>query len=515
VPFAIISQTIVGNASATFDFSIYNAGNIGAYVYGFSMLNIVNGTPGAQLQNFGITYYPQVETGIGYPTLGLTQSISDDLSPSSSATVSVIAFLGAENPSGINFGVQSMAVGQTGPAYSPEYPPALAASVLSGFALSFGNDSSDLLGLGSGTGLVSVPGSTAMVPLADGVLLGDASYTGTADVGTLILDAMQTGIVFGSAQTIYPSQAVSNPFDSSITNWVFLIQSFYAQFQITDPTPDLVSLQVSGDTTGAPQVSVSFGGEHVAGTSGGGSRVTPAVVNNTVASFLIVGVPPVPPQTCIMWDGDPSYWTDGLTVMVFPTYQDACDNWSTGTGSSQTIQLPQQYGQQNPQLTNAPPGWLAVSGPGPQLFMIVELCPGVSLQFGADGAGVAAVPYPPQGFTPPPTGSMAMTPVTSGSYWNSGLCYAIFPNSDSGLASALQYQDFQYPPNPQDPPTGATITGQLDPGGTATAGLPSGWMVLYGTNASNPTTPVPYMLVPANFTLALYLQPSNLQATLY
>ena len=107
---------------------------------------------------------------------------------------------------------------------------------------------------------------------------------------------------------------------------------------------------------------------------------------------------------------------------------------------------------------------------------------------------------------------MAMAPVTAGAYWNSGLCYAIFPNSDSGLTAALQYQTFE---TGTTGPTGAVEYGQLDSGGAVTPALQSGWMVLYGTTASSPTTPIPYMLVLANFTLAFRLQPGNAQATIY
>jgi hypothetical protein len=218
-----------------------------------------------------------------------------------------------------------------------------------------------------------------------------------------------------------------------------------------------------------------------------------------------------PVTSCLNWQGDASYWNGDLTVYVFDTYQDACQNWSTGTGSSATINLTQG----GPQVTNATTGWLAVTGAtssGTQLFMIVVLCGAVSLQFGADGSQAAAVMYPPIQASALPAGSMAMAPVTAGAYWNSGLCYAIFPNSDSGLTAALQYQTFE---TGTTGPTGAVEYGQLDSGGAVTPALQSGWMVLYGTTASSPTTPIPYMLVLANFTLAFRLQPGNAQATIY
>jgi hypothetical protein len=223
-----------------------------------------------------------------------------------------------------------------------------------------------------------------------------------------------------------------------------------------------------------------------------------------------------PVTSSLIWQGDPSYWNGDLTVYVFDTYQDACNNWSTGTGSSATITL----SQGGPQVTNATTGWLAVTGPtssGTQLFMIVALCGAVSLQFGADGSQAAAVMYPPVQASPLPAGSMAMAPVTTGAYWNSGLYYAIFHDSDLGLTAALQYQTFD---TDATGPTDAIEYGQLDSGGAVTPqpnlpALPSGWMVLYGTTASSPTTPVPYMLVLANFSLAFRLQPGNAQATIY
>jgi Abnormal spindle-like microcephaly-assoc'd, ASPM-SPD-2-Hydin len=221
-----------------------------------------------------------------------------------------------------------------------------------------------------------------------------------------------------------------------------------------------------------------------------------------------VGVPPPPRGTSnVIYSGDPSVWGQGLTVYLFDgydNYQLALDNWSTGNNSSVTTMLPQQMSQ----LSGMPAGWLAVSGNtanGTELFMIVALYPEFFLQFGADGAQPAAVPYgAPAPSASLAAGSIAMVPTASPqTVWNNGLNYAIFEFDN--LAGALQNW------NTAD---GATASGYLNGDGTPAKGLPQGWLVLYGTPAGS-TEPIPYMITQYYNELALAIQPYYDQALLY
>ena len=95
----------------------------------------------------------------------------------------------------------------------------------------------------------------------------------------------------------------------------------------------------------------------------------------------------------IVWQGDTSYWNQGLTVYVFDNYQDAANNWGTGDNAMFYGELSTQNGAE---LTGIPAGWLAVSGLNSQstdavLFMIMYFSAGEPLQFGADGPQAAVV----------------------------------------------------------------------------------------------------------------------------
>ena len=293
--FAIISQTITGNSSCNFDFSSYGS-SIGAFIYGIQCLNLYNGTAGAQLQNFGVTYTLSDGTGVGYSQVTLTQNLAEGLDTSQSSTTAVvIAYMGGTNPPGIFMSnPPALPVGLTGLTQNLEYPPAVAASVLAGFNLSFQSSSSDLLGLGAGVGIVSMPGSTGFAPLVDGSLLGDSSYSGTVNAGSLLLQLGQAGLSCEFFQTTQSSTSINTNFQDGAT-WCALIQSFYVQFDVdTDPTPDLVSLNIAAIPSSSPptgNATISMSGQIRGSTTpygGGGS--TPASATNTILSLLLVAL---------------------------------------------------------------------------------------------------------------------------------------------------------------------------------------------------------------------------------
>ena len=109
--FAILTQRITGNSSATFDFS--STGQpIGAMVYGLQQLSLVSGSPGAQVQNFGTSLSVAPGTGVGYSEVVLVQQIATGMDPSTTfADVSVLAFLGGANPPNVYLGNHASAWG--------------------------------------------------------------------------------------------------------------------------------------------------------------------------------------------------------------------------------------------------------------------------------------------------------------------------------------------------------------------------------------------------------------------
>ena len=189
--------------------------------------------------------------------------------------------------------------------------------------------------------------------------------------------------------------------------------------------------------------------------------------------------------SAIVWQGDTSYWNQGLTVYSFGSYEDAVNNWSTGDNAMFKGELSTQNGAE---LPNVPAGWLAVCGTAggftdPVLFMIVYYCVEMPLQFGADGAQTAVV-VPnaslPTQFIPTTTASVQLY-VPSQSPWEQSMNYAVFQSCDEATAFVAGQQpgstSWTEPSNAL-----ASGSGPYFPKGSETVG---GWLVLYGTSGDS------------------------------
>lgn len=311
-------------------------------------------------------------------------------------------------------------------------------------------------------------------------------------------------------ETIAVSQPVlTEPIVASITGtgFAFTMGSGF--------TPDSGGYTLAANATGV--INVTFTSA-IPGASQATLTVACQAPNSPfVVNLSAIGVLPPPSTANIIFLGDPSWWSQGVTISVFPTYQEAIANWSLPPENIVTTQLPQQGSQ----LCGLPYGWLAVSGNtgnGIELFMIVYFCEGVFLQLGADGAQPAAVPY---GAAPPAVtmaaASIALTNVSQ-TVWSSGLSYAIFDFDNlDGVTTLVEAL-----PASGNPPVGARASGVLsataspptDPLCPPATGLPEGWLVLYGTQ-SDETVPTLYMVTQYYNTLALAIQPYYSQALVY
>ena len=157
--FALIEQRIDGNNQATFDFGQ----PIGAYVYGIRQFCLTSGTPGAAMQDFGISYIPADGTGVGYTQVTLQQRISAGMDPAKTyAHVTVLAFLGGLTPQDLLLGnQQGMPLGVSGNQLAPLHPPAISCAVLGGFSLVAQSTTADLDGIGAAVGMTCWPGNAA------------------------------------------------------------------------------------------------------------------------------------------------------------------------------------------------------------------------------------------------------------------------------------------------------------------------------------------------------------------
>lgn len=302
MPFAFVTQTIQGNNAGNFDFSSFNAGSIGAFVYGLTEFYLVNGSPGAEIQNFALDFTVSPGTGVGYSTVTLQPQVSSDMYIDGCwATVTVMAWLGGDTPEGIYLGNTTTNVGVAAQPIEIGFPPLYSCGVLAGFNLSFASDSSDLLGIGAGSGVACTPynGSTSYIsPITSGVLTGDSAFSGSVNTGIICFTAPPSGLTFQMGTTVSPNGAVEMPAPDGVTDiWVFL-QAFYAQFDIdTDPTPDLVSLQVGVTEVGVSvwdnevgvMVTVDFQGLiYYNSTRYGGGVSMPASMQDATTTFLVV-----------------------------------------------------------------------------------------------------------------------------------------------------------------------------------------------------------------------------------
>jgi hypothetical protein len=300
--FALQTQTIAGNDSATFTFDA----SIGAYIYAIQQLNLW--TNGMMFQRIGVTLAPQ-GGGVGSNELTLAQTIlldGVDL-PMTSTEVTVLAWLGAQNPAGIFMQNQNgIGVGDVSrPLATAGETPVVAGAAIAGFDFSFGSDDSGLLGIGVSCGAVQdvfASGGPAVRALAQGTLLGSASFSGSVDAALLALTAPQPGtavdlVSIGTLDQTATSQVGPYLDGQTLGSAALFIQSFYAQFLIEQPSTNMdqllmgspaAGIQLNTDQVGA----ITYEGtQYLDGTcegSGGGPYDTTAA--NLQTNSLLVAL---------------------------------------------------------------------------------------------------------------------------------------------------------------------------------------------------------------------------------
>lgn len=252
---ALQTQKIHGNASATFTF----ADTIGAYVYAIQQLNLW--TFNMEFQRIGVSLSPQ-GGGVGSQELTLAQRILLDGAdmPMTWTEVTVLAWLGAENPQGIFMQNQNgIGVGDVSESLATAgQAPTVAAAAIAGFDFSFGADNSGLLGIGMSCGAVQdlfAAGGPAVRALAQGTLLGSSSFSGSVDAALLALTSAQPGVAVDVVSlTSLDATATSQvgPYNDGQTlgSAALFIQSFYAQFPNEEPSTNMDQLTIGSPAEG-------------------------------------------------------------------------------------------------------------------------------------------------------------------------------------------------------------------------------------------------------------------------
>ena len=252
---ALQTQKIPGNDTATFTFDAA----IGAYVYAIQQLDLWS--YGMRFQRIGVALAPQ-GGGVGSNELTLAQTIlldGVDL-PMTSTEVTVLAWLGQENPPGIFMQNQSgIAVGGVSQALpTGGAAPLVAGAAIAGFDFTFASDDSDLLGVGVSCGAVQdvfAADGPAVRAVAQGTLLGSSSFSGSVDAALLALTTPQPGTavdVVGIGSLNPTATSTVGPYlnGQTLGSAALFIQSFYAQFEIEQPSSNMDELQIGSPAAG-------------------------------------------------------------------------------------------------------------------------------------------------------------------------------------------------------------------------------------------------------------------------
>ena len=298
---ALQTQKIPGNATATFTFG----GSIGAYLYAIQQLNLYS--YGMRFQRIGVALAPQ-GGGVGSNELTLAQTIlldGVDL-PMTWTEVTVLAWLGQENPAGIFMQNQSgIGVGDVSqPLATAGETPVVAGAAIAGFDFTFGSDDSDLLGVGVSCGAVQdvfATGGPAVRALAQGTLTGSASFTGSVDAALLALTAPQPGtavdlVGIGSLAPTATSQVGPYLDGQTLGSAALFIQSFFAQFEIEQPETNLDQLQIGSPAEGIqlntdePGAITYEGTQQLAGTCEGNAGPYECGAVNLQTNSLLVAL---------------------------------------------------------------------------------------------------------------------------------------------------------------------------------------------------------------------------------
>jgi hypothetical protein len=260
---ALQTQRITGNDTATFTFDAA----IGAYVYAIQQLNFQFDVDADRFQRIGVALAPQ-GGGVGSNELTLDQRILLDgaLIGDSWTEVTVLAWLGAENPAGIFMQNQNgLDVGGVSqPLATGGEAPLVAAAAIAGFDFTFSSDRPYFLGLGVSCGAVQdlfAAGDPAVRAVAAGSLTGSASFSGSVDAALLALTAPQPGtavdvVGIGSLAATATSQVGPYLDGQTLGSAALFIQSFFAQFPIEAPTSVPSQLQIGSPASG---IELNFG----------------------------------------------------------------------------------------------------------------------------------------------------------------------------------------------------------------------------------------------------------------
>lgn len=271
--FQIQTQQISAGDSYAFTFP----STVGMYLYGISGFYLSAGTnTTSKLSTAKISLSANQSSDYKSITVEVTIPVIDDSSATNWVQVTVLAWLGNNNPPGIYLvNSTGIAPGAAVSSTALDNPPIIGAGILAGFDLSFNSGSSEVLATGAAVGCTISPFSTTpqAMPVGEGLLIGTKGDTSsnTVDAGLIILTQAQenvaTGMYFDGAQnyntdsTDYGTNNYSVNLASTPTQVAVFLQSFYLQFQITsslNPTPEITYITAGASGITLADNSFSF-----------------------------------------------------------------------------------------------------------------------------------------------------------------------------------------------------------------------------------------------------------------
>ena len=263
--FQIQSQTINAGTPGIFTFPAA----VGTYLYGITAFELNTG--GAEdVSSASITLSPTLSNDSKTLTIGVDMEIYLNQTANNWVTVTVLAWLGTENPSGIFlFNRTGIGPGTSIEPVSLDGQPVVAASVLSGFDLSFTKGSAYVLGLGASAGCILSPYSVtpAALPIGQGLLNGNQS-SNTVDAFSIVLTTAFENVYAGMLidnTTGYGSNPYSVQTPAAPTQVAVFLQSFYLQYQVSSSLQPQ-DLKVSYVEVGASNLEVSGSGFSISST---------------------------------------------------------------------------------------------------------------------------------------------------------------------------------------------------------------------------------------------------------
>ncbi|MFL6276566.1 MAG: IPT/TIG domain-containing protein [Blastocatellia bacterium] len=264
--FQIQTQQVNTGTTATFTFPA----PVGAYVYGVTAFELNAGSNPQQINTASITLTPTLTQDNTVLEIQVSTTLYESETANNWVQVTVLAWLGAENPPGIFlFNRSGLGPGASVEPVSLDGQPVLASGVIAGFDLSFSSGKSSVLGLGASCGCTLPPfaSTTEAMPIGEGLLIGAGNNpsSNTVDVGIVALTESQENVAAGiyfDNNSNYGSNSCSSPnLGLAPTQVALFLQSFYMQYQITnsvDPTPAVSYIEVGATNIEGNQSGFSF-----------------------------------------------------------------------------------------------------------------------------------------------------------------------------------------------------------------------------------------------------------------